>query len=117
MLVRNNYNVATRAHTVVLIAAVGEVHPHNVEASIAKLVDGLYGVCLGADRADDGSPTEVALGLERSVELGEPVDSASELEVVEGGSRHPGGSTRRFYFVVLLWVGSRGCQVQTRGRC
>jgi hypothetical protein len=89
---------------VILVAAVGKVHAHNIEASLTEFVDGLDRVRLGANRADDGSPTEVTRGLESSIELGKPVDSAAELKVIEGGGRHL-DSTRRLYFLVLVWSG------------
>jgi len=74
--------------TVVFVTAVREVHSHNVQAGSAKLVDSLHRVGLGADCADDGGTTEVALGLVGSIELGKPVDSAAQLEMVESSSRH-----------------------------
>ena len=74
--------------TVVLIAAVGEVHADDVQADITELVDGLHRVGLGANGADDGSPAEDALGLEGSVEMGQPVDPAAIVEVVESRSGH-----------------------------
>jgi len=73
-----------KTRTVVFIAAVGKVHAHNVQSSIAELVDGLDRVGLGSDGADDGSPAKVAGGLVSSVELGKPVDSATEVEMIEG---------------------------------
>jgi hypothetical protein len=72
---------------VVFVAAVGKVHAHHVQTSIAELVDGLDRVCLWADGADDGSPAQVPLGLQGSVELGEPVNSA-QVEVIESSSGH-----------------------------
>src|SRR4051794_39929504 len=64
---------------VVLVAAVREVHAHDVEAGGAELVDGLGRVGLGADGADDGRAAVVLLGLEGRVELGQPVDPADLL--------------------------------------
>lgn len=87
--------------TMILIAAVGKVHAHNIETRFAELVDGLNRVRLGTDCANDGSTTEVARGLESSIKLGKPVDSAAELKMIKGRGRHP-DSTRRFYCVVLV---------------
>lgn len=86
----------------ILVAAVGEVHANNVKTSIAELVDGLDGVGLGADGADDGSAAELASGLELSVELRKPLNLASEAEMVKRSSGHCKG------FV--------GCGVEGNGR-
>jgi len=74
--------------TVVLVAAMGEVHANNVQPNITKLVDGLNRVRLGANRADDRRAAEVTGRREGSIELGEPVDSAAELEMVKGCGCH-----------------------------
>lgn len=75
----------------VLVAAVGEVHAHHVEASLAELVDGLNRVRLGANGADDGGAAEVAGRLERGIELREPFDLAPQVEVVESCVDHVEG--------------------------
>lgn len=73
---------------VVLVGAVGEVHANNVEASSTQPVDGLGGVGLGANGADDGGAAEVPLGGVGGVEGGEPVNLAAQLEVVLGSGSH-----------------------------
>jgi hypothetical protein len=72
---------------VVLVGAVGEVHADNVQTRLAELVDGLNGVGLWANGADDGS-TAVVLGwLELGVELGEPLNlGLAGVEVFESSS-------------------------------
>lgn len=77
-----------KIRTVVLVATVGEVHANDVETSIAELVDGLDRVGLGTNGADDGSATELASGLELSVELSEPLNLAAEAEMVKRSSGH-----------------------------
>lgn len=72
----------------ILVAAVGKVHANDVQPGITELVDGLNGVGLGANRANDGRPAEVALGLVGGVELGKPVDPATEVKMVQSGSGH-----------------------------
>ncbi len=76
----------------VIIAAVGEVHAYDIETGGPELVDGLRGVCLGSYGANDGRSAIVLLGLEGSVELGEPVDSADLLEVVQSGGHYDWGN-------------------------
>lgn len=71
----------------IFVAAVGKIHPHNVQASFAELVDGLNRVGLGANGTDDRRPPQVPLRLVRRVELRQPFDLAAELEMVES-SRH-----------------------------
>lgn len=73
--------------TMILVAAVRKIHPDHVKASLAEHVDRLDRVCLGSDGADDGCAAQVALRLERGIELGQPFDFAAEVEVVES-SRH-----------------------------
>jgi hypothetical protein len=51
---------------------VRKVHADNVETGISELVDGLDGVGLGANSADDGGAAVVALGSESGVEGGKP---------------------------------------------
>lgn len=46
------------------------------------------------DSSYDGCAAVVLGGLESSIELGEPVDAASEGEVVQGGSSHCVGYRR-----------------------
>lgn len=94
-----------------MVGASGISHSDNVQAGIPELVDSLDGVRLGADGADlqtashqlrfswhqrltcgsvsyDGGSAVVLGGLVGGVKLGEPVDSTSELEVVESCSSH-----------------------------
>lgn len=71
----------------ILVASMGEVHAHNIQASLAQLVDRLDRVRLGPDGADDRRPAEVPLGLERRIKLGQPCDLAAKVQVVESG-RH-----------------------------
>ena len=87
----------------VFVAAMGEVHPHHVEASITKLVDGLNRVGLGADGADDGSPTQVASGLEFSVERRQPVNPAAQRQVLESRGSH----FRGVWFWKMVWMRKR----------
>ena len=62
----------------------GEVHANDVKTGGAQLVDGLDGVGLGANSADDGGPTQVPLGGVGGVKVSEPFDLATCGEVVEG---------------------------------
>lgn len=78
----------------VLVAAMGKVHAHNVQASLAELVNGLNRVGLGTDGADDGSPAQVALRLVGRVKLCQPFDLAAERQVVESSGRHCAGGLR-----------------------
>ena len=77
-----------RIRTVILVAAVREVHANDVETIVAELVDGLDRVGLGANGADNRGTAELASRLELSVELGEPLDLASKVEVVKRSSGH-----------------------------
>lgn len=87
---------------VVLVGAVGEVHAHDIETSLAEGIDLIGGVGLGTDCADDGCAA-VLLGRRiLSVQLREPFDPGTAgVEVVErvghGGSGNVGicGETER----------------------
>jgi hypothetical protein len=69
----------------------GEVHADNVETGLAQGVDGLDGVGLGADGADDGRAAVVLLGLVGGVQVGEPGDLAADGEVLLSGGSHCDG--------------------------
>lgn len=79
---------------VVLVAAVGEVHTGHVQAGITKLVEGLDRVGLGADGADDGSAAKVAGRGEGCVEGGQPIDAATDFQVLLGRGRHDADGAR-----------------------
>lgn len=64
----------------------GEVHADNIETSGTQLVDGLDGVGLGTNGADDGSTTVVSLRLESCVERGQPSNLTAKIEVILGSS-------------------------------
>lgn len=84
----------------------GEVHADNVQTSRSQLVDGLDGVRLGANSADDGGSAQVLLGVVFSVEGGQPLDLAVGRHMVEGICSHGSGS-----------VVSRHCEVVSGRFC
>lgn len=77
--------------TVILVATMGEVHPHHVKAGLTELVDRLNGVGLGANGADNGRPAQVALRRDLGVKRSQPFNLAAEAQVVESG-RHSDGA-------------------------
>ncbi len=93
-----------RTRTVVFIAAMGEVHAHNVQARLAQLVNGLDGVGLGANGADDGGPAQVALRLVGRVKLCQPFDLAPEGEMVESRGRHCSENGWDNWFRLVYWL-------------
>ena len=112
---------------VVLVCAVGEVHAHDVEASLAEGVDLLGGVGLGANGADDGGAAVLARGSILSVELRQPFDPrAAGIEVVERVRHCECGSESRGVWCCRGWARSApigrvrnrpiGVQPRSRGR-
>ena len=69
---------------VVLVCAVGEVHAHDIETSLAEGIDLLGGVGLGPNGADNGGATVLTGRRVLSVELRQPFDPrAAGVQVVE----------------------------------
>ena len=74
----------------VLVAAMGEVHANDIETSGAELVDGLDGVGLGSNGADDGGSTEVSCWLVLGVQLRKPLDLGSSRQMICGSCHDDG---------------------------
>lgn len=63
-----------------------KVHADDVETGIAESVDGLDGVGLGTNGADDGGTAEVVLRSVGSVEASEPSKlTTADVEVILSG--------------------------------
>lgn len=91
----------------VAVFAVGEVHADDIEAILSEGVDCFDGVCLWADRADDGGPTIVLgrsiFGIEGSKpsDLGGANYAAAEsaiANVMIAGSKQGREGTMRTYW-------------------
>ena len=73
---------------VIVVGTMREVHANNVEAGIAEGADGLDGIGLGANGADDGGTAVVTLRSVGGVEGGQPSDASANLEMVLGRGGH-----------------------------
>ena len=69
----------------VLVRAMGEVHADDIETCHAQFVDGLDGVCLGTNCADDGCSAVVLGWLVFGIKLAQPLDLGAGGEMVCGG--------------------------------
>ena len=70
----------------VLVRAVRKVHADDIETCHAQFVDGLDGVGLGTDCADDGCSAVVLCWLVFGIELAQPLNLGTSGEMVCGGS-------------------------------